>query len=170
MPQRYPSNLFTLAAWLQDHQDSLGIVVGAASWGFACLFGAPGGNQLVTLAFSLMALNVGTGLLKGLFWQSLCEEIGWHGMKRRVAMALFIAFGHQIDVMLPTPPIAMSAFAFIVSGQLAVSILSNIAAAGVMIPASVQQLVERLFQNAAEDALASLGRAAKAAETKEVSS
>ena len=157
MPQRYPP-LFALATWLQDWQLHLGVIVGA---GLTFAFG-PSGNKAVQLAFALMAIDVSAGLLKGLFWQSLCEELGWAGLRKRLAIGLFIAFGHQLDSFMGTGGAAKSAFAFIVCGQQAVSILKNVAAAGVMVPASAQQLVASLFKNAAEEATTQLDRTLKA--------
>ena len=109
-------------------------------------FGATG-NGTAFLAAKLMIIDFISGMAKGAFWNALSSRVAYHGLQRKVAMAIVIALAHVADQGIGTSDHFKGVVATYVCGVECISILENVAATGLVVPEKLKVLLGGLVSS-----------------------
>lgn len=109
-------------------------------------------NQLLYVLILFMVLDYITGVCVAIQKKKLSSQIGTKGITKKFAIFIVIAFCHILDVYLTGTgsPLESVATIFYATNE-GISILENIRALGVPLPAKIQQTMATIKKNNDED-------------------
>lgn len=105
-------------------------------------------NQLLYVLILFVILDYITGVCVAIQKKKLSSQIGTKGITKKIAIFIVIAFCHILDVYLTGTgaPLESVATIFYATNE-GISILENIRALGVPLPAKIQQTLATLKKN-----------------------
>lgn len=95
---------------------------------------------LIVLIFA----DIVTGLIAGAVERKLSSKVSWKGMPKKVGIFILIMMGHMLDMLMNTGDAIRDSVVFFYIVNESVSILENVARAGLPIPDQLRQAMEVL--------------------------
>ncbi|MBO9308120.1 phage holin family protein [Thermomicrobium sp.] len=109
--------------------------------------------EAVTALVLLMAIDIATGVISAGIRGKLSSEASWHGLKRKVLTLLMVATAWVLERYLPVqlPVSFTTAIALFYCAHEGLSILENVAEAGVPVPRALRDALARLKDDQESD-------------------
>jgi len=91
-----------------------------------------------------MALDIATGFLRAFIQRELSSKESWRGMGKKTLVFAVVAVGHQLDRLTGTGAAIRNAVVYFYCASEGLSILENVAAAGLPLPEIIKNALKLL--------------------------
>ena len=99
----------------------------------------------LTILLVFMAIDFITGIIKGAYTGKLRSSVGYKGILRKGTIMLVIVFANMLDLLTGTGlPVFRTMIVFFYIGNEGLSIIENLGAIGVPVPAAITKYIEQL--------------------------
>jgi toxin secretion/phage lysis holin len=142
------TNPLIMLEWAKNNAIPIATMTGVSGSVYFWFFGEAR-NELVMSALWFISADIITGLMKASSWRTLSSQIAFKGLMKKFGMAFSMGFGHALDVYLfnGSNHIFKAFFCHYVIGIEVLSILENLASAGIAIPNEVQNMLRGFLLN-----------------------
>lgn len=101
-------------------------------------------NVAVTSLVICITLDFISGTLRGYIQKKLSSDISFRGIAKKALIGVVVAVGHQVDVLIGSGATFRNALVLFYCVCEGISILENVAAAGLGVPDFLREALEKL--------------------------
>lgn len=91
-------------------------------------------NVAITTLVICITLDFVTGVARGIIQKKLASDVSFRGILKKLLIGVGVAVGHQVDVLIGTGPTFRNAVTLFYCASELISVLENLAGAGVGVP------------------------------------
>ncbi|MGN8842555.1 phage holin family protein [Niallia sp. HCP3S3_B10] len=105
-------------------------------------------DQAFQILLAMMALDISSGIMKGIQRKKLKSSIMGLGIIKKGAILLSIFFAYLLDILVNAEPVFVTMMTWLAIGNEGLSIIENLTAIGIKIPTIIKDTLQEFIKHA----------------------